>query len=339
MTKDPYVEIDNYLALIRSHLPNEIADEIIHEIRTYLVEMAQELGHGQVSIESARRSIARFGAPSEIAKEYSRSILDGEDYAHDDEPDYEKPDRESVQVIIERFPKQILTTFGLFLTWFVLFALMVVVVAYSLAPPHVFYFETVFDCAIIASIFAVLILVYFLYRLVLARIIGSSNVFGERPEIEIVIDFIASFIAMLLIGVGGSAMFLPYWENYGMDSAWLIQRLLGPTTLVMNMFILIRLFGDLLSLARPKDRVRANKILVSSGFVLSLGFAIIIGAAIPIVGPHLLLWSDYTILAFIAFFLAFQASTSLIKLVEIDRETSTSGHPLINHRERGGGRE
>ncbi len=339
MTEDPYVEIDDYLKLVQSHLPNEIADEIIHEIRTYLVEMAQELGHGQISAESARRSIARFGAPSKIAQEYSRSVLDTQGYALDDGHAHEESDRESVQAIVGRFPKQILITFGLFLTWFVLFALMVILVAYSLAPPHLFYFETVFDCVIIASIFSVLMLVYFLYRLVLARIIGSSSVFGKRPEMEIVADFIASFIAMLFVGAGGSAMYLPYLENYGIDSAMIMMRLLGSTSAIMVFFILIRLFGDLLSLARPKDRVRAIKILVSSGFVLSLGFAVIIGAAIPIVGAHLLWWSDYTILVFIAFFLAFQACTSVIKLVEIHQETSTSEQALINHRERGGGRE
>ena len=337
MTTDPYAEIDDYLKLVRSYLPDKMADEIIHEIRTYLIEMAQELGHGQVSAESSRRSIARFGAPSEIAQEYSRSILDIEDYAHDDEPNYEEPDHESVQCIVERFPKQILTTFGLLLTWFALFALMVLGVAYSLAPPHVFYFETVLDWVIIASIFSVLILVYFLYRLVLARIIGSSSVFGERSEIEIVIDFIASFIAMLFVAAGGSALHPLYWDNYGADSAWLMLRLLGFTSFVMVIFVLIRLFGDLLSLARPKDRVRAIKILASSGFMVSMGFAVVIGAAIPIVGPHLLLWSDYTLLAFIAFFLAFQASTSLIKLIEIHREASTSEQAFGNHRERGGG--
>ncbi len=337
MTEDPDVAIDEYLNLVRSHLPNEIADEIIHEIRTYLVEMAQELGHGQVSIESVRRSIARFGAPSEIAQEYRRSTPDAENYAHDDEPDYEESDYESVQVIIRRFPRQILTTFGLFLTWFVLFALVIVLVAYSVAPPQVFYFETVFDCIIIASIFSALMLVYFLYRLLLVKIIGSSSVFGERPEIEVVIDFFASFIAMVIIGPAGSAMYRPYLWNYGTDIAMLMMRLLGLVSLIMIIFILIRLFGNLLALARPKDRVRAIKILVSSGFVLSLGFAVAIGIAIPIVGPHFLLWSDYTILAFIAFFLAFQASTSLVKLVEIHRRTSTSEQALTNHREKGGG--
>jgi hypothetical protein len=337
MTEDPDVAIDEYLNLVRSHLPNEIADEIIHEIRTYLVEMAQELGHGQVSIESARRSIARFGAPSEIAQEYSRSILDAEDHVPDEELGYEESKSESVRVLVERFPRQILTTFGLFLTWFVLFALVIVLVAYSVAPPQVFYFETVFDCIIIASIFSVLMLVYFLYRLLLAKIIGSSSVFGERPEIEVVIDFFASFIAGGIIGAAPSVMYQSYLENYGMDSALLMMRLAGSTSLIMVIFILIRLFGDLLSLARPKDRVRAIKILVSSGFVLSLGLAVAIGIAIPIVGPHFLLWSDYTILAFIAFFLAFQAITSLIKLVEIHRNTSTSRRALANHREKGGG--
>jgi len=337
MNEDPYAEVDDYLNLVQSHLPDEIADEIIHEIRTYLVDMAQELGHGQVSIESARRSIARFGAPFEIAQEYSRSILDVEDKVPDEEPGYEEADPESVGVLVRKFPKQILITFGLFLTWFVFFALVIVLVAYSVAPPHTIYLQTVFDVIMIVSIFLVLILVYFLYRLLWIKIIGSSSVYGERPEIEIVADFIASFIAMILIAPGGSGMYHAYLWNYGTDSAMLMMQLLGPVSAIMVFFILIRLFGNLLSLARPKDRVRALKTLMLSGFVLSLGFAVIIGAAIPIVGPRLLFWRDYTLLAFIAFFLAFQACTSLIKLIEIHRKTGTSGQAWANHYNEGGG--
>jgi len=337
MTEDPYVEIGDYLNLVRSHLPNEIADEIIHEIRTYLIEMAQDLGHGQVSIEPARRSIARFGAPSEIAQEYSRSILDVEDHVPNEKPGYEESDPEFVRVLVRKFPKQIRTTFGLFLTWFVFFVIVMVFAAYTVAHPNNIYPQTVFDVITIVPIFLVLMLVYFLYRLLWVKTIGSSSVFGKRSEIEIVFDFLASFVAMIIIAPAGSGMYQTYLENYGIDSAMIILRLLGSASAFMVFFILIRLFGDLLSLARPKDRVRAIKTLMLSGFVLSVGFAVIIGAAIPIVGSRLLLWSDYTLLAFIAFFLAFQASTSLIKLAEIHRKSSTSGKALANHRERGGG--
>jgi len=335
MNEDPYAEIDDYLNLVRSHLPDEIADEIIHEIRTYLGDMAEELGHGQVSIESARRSIARFGAPSEIAQEYSRSILDVEDKAPDEEPGYEESDLKSARVFVKKAPRQIRTTFGLVLIWFVLFALVIVLVAYSIASPHVFYIQIAYDIIIVDSICLVLLFFYFLVRLLLVNIIGSSSIFGERSEIEIVCDFFASFIAMISIVPGGSGMYQTYLWHYGIDGASLMMRLISLASVIMVFFILIRLFGDLLSLARPEDRVRAIKILMFSGFVLSLGLAVIIGAAIPVVGPGLLFWSDYRLLSFIAFFLAFQASTSLIKLVEIHRKTSISGQALANHREKG----
>jgi len=331
MTEDPYVEIDNYLKLVRSHLPNEIADEIIHEIRTYLVEMAQELGHGQISAESARRSIARFGAPSEIAQEYSRSILDVEEKVSDEESD-----PKSVRVSAKEIPKQIRTTLGLILIWFVLFVLVIVLVAYSVTPTHEVYVQTVFDVIILGSIFLVLLLVYFLYRLLLVNIIGSSSIFGERSWIEIVVDFLASFIAMVSIAPAGSAMYRPYLWNYGTDIASQMMQLVGLASVIMLFLVLIRLFGDLLSLARPKDRARAFETLISSGFILSLGLAFTIGVAIPIEGPRLLFWDHYTLLVFVAFFLAFQASTSLIKLIEIRRKTSTSGQALANHREREG---
>ena len=189
MTEDPYVEIDDYLKLVQSHLPNEIADEIIHEIRTYLVEMAQELGHGQVSIESARRSIARFGAPSEIAQEYSRSILDVEDHVADEKLRYEKYSPESVRILLKNFPRQIRNAFVIFLTWFVFFSLVIVLVAYTIASPHVIYQQIIIDALLIVPFFIVVMLVYFLYRYLWVKIIGSSSVFGKRGGIETVFDF------------------------------------------------------------------------------------------------------------------------------------------------------
>ncbi len=336
MTEDPYVEIDNYLKLVRSHLPNEIADEIIHEIRTYLIEMAQDLGHGQVSTESARRSIARFGAPSEIAQEYSRLILDVEDHVEDEKPGYEKYSPESVRVLLKNFPRQIRNACVLFLTWFVFFILVIILVAYTITSPHVVRIHIVYDAIMIIPLFLVSMLIYFLYRLLWVKIIGSSSVFGKRGELEAVFDFIASFVGMTIVVPGGSGLYYTYLWHYGTDGALLMMKLLGLTSVIMVFFILIRLFGDLLVLTRPKDRVRTIKTLMLSGFVLSFGLAVIIGVAIPVSDPPYqpLLFQAHLLI--IAFFLAFQASTSLVKLVEIHRKTSLSRRALMNYRERGG---
>ncbi len=335
MTKDPYAEIDDYLDLVRSHLPNRIADEIIHEIRTYLIEMAQDLGHGQVSLESARKSIAKFGAPSEIAQEYSRSILDVEDHVADEEPRYEKYSPESVRVLLKNFPRQIRNAFVLFMIWFVFFIPVIVLVAYTIASPHVIYLQIIFDAMIVVPLFLVVMLVYFLYRLLWVKVIGSSSVFGKRGGIEIVFDFLASFVAMTIVVPGGSGMYRTYLWHYGVDGALLMLQLLGLTSVIMVFFILIRLFGDLLALARPKDRVRAIKTLMLSGFVLSLGFAVIIGASIPVSQSYYQSLFHHGFSLIIASFLAFQASTSLVKLVEIHRKTSSSRQALVNYRQRG----
>ena len=67
--------IDNYLGLVRSHLPETIADEVINEMRSYIIDTAQELGQGRLTIRSAKRAVARFGAPSEVASEYASSMM------------------------------------------------------------------------------------------------------------------------------------------------------------------------------------------------------------------------------------------------------------------------
>ncbi|MCK5239764.1 MAG: hypothetical protein KAR33_09470, partial [Candidatus Thorarchaeota archaeon] len=84
MTEKALGIIEDYLQLVRRHLPNSIAEDILDELRDYMVEAATEEGGGTLSPESAKRTVARFGAPSEVAEEYRESMLiDG----HDASPD------------------------------------------------------------------------------------------------------------------------------------------------------------------------------------------------------------------------------------------------------------
>ncbi len=80
MTEKALGIIEDYLQLVRKHLPNSIAEDILDELRDYMVEAATEEGGGTLSPESAKRTVARFGAPSEVAEEYRDSMLiDGHD--------------------------------------------------------------------------------------------------------------------------------------------------------------------------------------------------------------------------------------------------------------------
>lgn len=76
MSNDPANIIDEYLALIREKLPESIADDVITELETYMIETARDQGEdGQITVESAKKVVAQFGAPGEVADEYRFSML------------------------------------------------------------------------------------------------------------------------------------------------------------------------------------------------------------------------------------------------------------------------
>ncbi len=79
MTEAALNIIENYLSLVRKYLPDSIADDIVDEIRDYIIEAAEEEGGGTLTEESAKRTVARFGAPSEVAAEYKASMLTDDD--------------------------------------------------------------------------------------------------------------------------------------------------------------------------------------------------------------------------------------------------------------------
>jgi len=76
MTDNPESIIDEYLALVREKLPLSIADDVITELETYMLETARDQGEdGQITFESAKKVVAQFGAPGEVANEYRYSMF------------------------------------------------------------------------------------------------------------------------------------------------------------------------------------------------------------------------------------------------------------------------
>jgi len=67
--------IQTYLNLVRRYLPHDIADEIISELEHYIVDTATEVGNGKITEKAAKQTVARFGAPSEVAEEYVSSMF------------------------------------------------------------------------------------------------------------------------------------------------------------------------------------------------------------------------------------------------------------------------
>ncbi|MFW9954530.1 MAG: hypothetical protein ACFFD3_08250, partial [Candidatus Thorarchaeota archaeon] len=75
MTDEALKVIDGYLDLVRGFLPDTIADDVVEELRSYIIEAAEEEGGGSLSVNSAKKTVAMFGAPSEVAEEYKESML------------------------------------------------------------------------------------------------------------------------------------------------------------------------------------------------------------------------------------------------------------------------
>jgi hypothetical protein len=75
MTEEPERVIEEYLALVNEHLPESISEDVITELRTYMFETALDLGNGELTAQSAKKVVAQFGAPSEVAEEYKYSML------------------------------------------------------------------------------------------------------------------------------------------------------------------------------------------------------------------------------------------------------------------------
>jgi len=74
MTEEALQIIEDYLTLIKAHLPADIAEEVIEELRSYIREAASDNEEGMITSRSAKRTVARFGAPSEVAEEYRFSM-------------------------------------------------------------------------------------------------------------------------------------------------------------------------------------------------------------------------------------------------------------------------
>lgn len=74
MTEEGLQIIEDYLSLVKAHLPADIAEEVIEELRSYIREAASDNEEGMITNISAKRTVARFGAPSEVAEEYRFSM-------------------------------------------------------------------------------------------------------------------------------------------------------------------------------------------------------------------------------------------------------------------------
>ena len=122
MSNEPESIIEEYLALVKEHLPESISDDVTAELRSYMTETAREMGDGEITLQAAKKVVSSFGAPSEVAYEYKHSML----------PDQYPPEevvRESVKEVTVKskepvsYSEPFFQTAGILVVWTLLICL------------------------------------------------------------------------------------------------------------------------------------------------------------------------------------------------------------------------
>ena len=146
---------------VREHLPESMADEVIAELRGYMIEMAEALSDGAVTNTSAKKVVARFGAPSELAKEYSQSISDSIDGFMGVHRFQQEPEEDIQEQWRELSPASYGGTFLKFITIVVLW----IVIYWTTITPFTFWWFTssgifvpAFQFGLVATVIAAILL-------------------------------------------------------------------------------------------------------------------------------------------------------------------------------------
>jgi len=70
MNEDAMKPVEQYLERVRIYLPLS-SEEALTEIRTHLIEEAEAIGAGSVSVDSVLAAISRLGDPKAVANDYA----------------------------------------------------------------------------------------------------------------------------------------------------------------------------------------------------------------------------------------------------------------------------
>jgi len=70
MNEDAMKAVEQYLERVRIYMPSN-SEEALTEIRTHLIEEAEAIGGGSVTVDSMLAAISRLGDPKAVANDYA----------------------------------------------------------------------------------------------------------------------------------------------------------------------------------------------------------------------------------------------------------------------------
>ncbi len=320
MKDDPMTIIETYLDLVRSHLPGEIAEEIISELSSYIVEAAQEIGQGTITTHSAKMAVSKFGAPSKVAEEYRSSMLLESLEA---EETHEAKQKRLIIPLLKEIKRYEYLTLVRFLIWLALFVVVVFLVPIVVTPGHYAFFDVFLEILVFAIFGLILIKLYFRSRRYLIKTFGHKSIFGRRLRVETGVDALLAFSLIVLMLSATVSLVRDHTFYVHVVRDHLSYTITGlPIVIVMFAYQLILILGllirgvaDIYNL-KTSDQESTLKAIIASGAFLTIGIGMKIGIDVILIARSALLYSYNPVLVILASFLALQIITSLMKLKE-----------------------
>ena len=320
MKDDPMTIIEEYLILVRSHLPGEIAEEIISELRSYIVEAAQEIGQGTITTQSAKMAVSRHGTPSVVAEEYRSSMLLE---SFEAEETHEAKQQRLIIPLLKEVKRYEYLTLVRFLLWSVLFAMVVFLVSIVASPGHYAFFDVFLEILIVAIFGLILIKLYFRSRRYLIKTFGHKSIFGRRLRVEIGVDALITFSLTVLMLNATVSLARDHTFYVHIIRDHFSYTISGPPFVnivfayhgILIFGLLIRGVADIYDLKTP-DKESTLKAIITSGAFLTIGIGMKIGIDVVLIAKSALLYSYNPVLVILASFLALQIITLHMKLTE-----------------------
>lgn len=262
--------IETYLTLVRRYLPVDIADEVITELEHYIIDSAMERGNGKITEQAAKQTVARFGAPSEVAEEYILSMHPGR--VDDIHPESELAERDKMpeagrmRGISEEIGPKDQTTLYLdaFVKSLYLFPLFCLLAAIGAGTWIVFVFG--FEAAIGLCCFTGFLLTQNYRDIHLSEpdteewpmsirvFVMPVNLFPKRSEILFGLDLLATISASIT-----AAYFIFLWKFYFIPSLWLMALVL---LVIIRLYLLFEKGEDQRSITFVKRQVLVDFVLL-----------------------------------------------------------------------------
>jgi hypothetical protein len=203
--------IEAYLGHVREHLPEPMADEVIAELRGYMIEMAEDLGDGAVTNKCA---------PSEVAREYALSTSDLTESVIAVHRDQQQRVEEKQQQRRELSPASYMSTFFKF----IVIAILWLVVSWTVITPFAYWWISTasiiapgLQLGVLSTAFAVILFAAKMRGVKLRNAVFSNwsslqklATFPENLSVEVYGNIVLMDIVLSILGVFAFAVLIGY---------------------------------------------------------------------------------------------------------------------------------